>query len=85
MRSKRQEGTHFDCPEVTGEKEDDCHHAGDETPAEELAKQIGEDGGDSEEEVEERGQRVPAESLMKLILAAEAHQIIISLHKQLMQ
>lgn len=61
--TKLEMSSYFDRPEVTGEQEDDRHHAGDEAAAEELAKQIGEDGGDPEEEVEEGGQRVPADVL----------------------
>ena len=60
MSGKR---TYFDRPEVTGEQEDDCHHTGNETTAEELTKQIREDGGNSEEEVKERGHRVSADWL----------------------
>lgn len=71
--------THFDCPEVAGEQEDDRHHGGDETTAEELTKQIGEDGGHPEEEVEERGHRVPVDGEMKLILATQTRHIS---HKQ---
>lgn len=52
-------GAHFDCPEVTGEQQDDRHHAADEATAEDLTQQVGEDGGDSEEEVEEGGHGVP--------------------------
>lgn len=53
--------TYFDRPEVTGEQEDDRHHAGDKAAAVNLAKQIDEDGSDPEEEVEKGGQRVPVD------------------------
>lgn len=44
---------HLDSPEVTAEQQDDGHHRGDETTAEQLAQQIDQDGADAEEQVEE--------------------------------
>lgn len=52
--------THLHRPEVTGQQEDYCHHAGDETSTEELTQQVCQDGGNSEEEVEEGGHWMPA-------------------------
>lgn len=43
--------TYLDCPKVTWQQQDNCHHTGNKAAAEQFTEQIDHDGADSKEQM----------------------------------